>query len=106
MGSECYRHCRLKDGVEITEKDEIIYQEVLSSIIKDTKGWLLDEDSDELIAVFDGENALELNFKNDHLFKGRIIVPKKLDHSLDICWAHRSIIVDPISQLMKLETKL
>lgn len=91
MGGECYRYCRLKPNVAITEKEEQIYQELLSSIIIETKRWFADEKSEEVewMVEFDGLNAVELQVKDREHLDGRIVIPKELNNTLNVGWQHR-----------------
>ena len=90
MGGECYRYCKLKSLVLVTNKQESIYQTLLPVIIEKVKNFLQNQPSNDWIAVFDGNNALELQVKNQKLFERKIVLPYNLNHALDIGWQHFS----------------
>ena len=91
MGGECYRYCRLVPNVTITEKEEKIYQELLMALIPEIKSWLVEEDPNDWVAIFDGGCRLScsLQVEQREYLKGEIILPKQLNHSLEVGWQHR-----------------
>jgi hypothetical protein len=89
MGGECFRYCRLKANVVVTDKENRIYQELLSSIMSEVKLWFAEQNSEEWVAIFDGEHAVELQVKEREYLEGIIVLPKELNHSLNVGWQHR-----------------
>ena len=87
MGGECYRYCKLKPGVSITEKEEKLYQELLLRLIPEIKSWFEKQDPNEWVAIFDGGCSLQV--KDKVCFEREIILPKELNYSLNIGWQHR-----------------
>ena len=91
MGGECYRYCRLAPTATITEKEDKIYLELLTTLIPEIKSWLEEEEQDpnDWIATFDDDGGCSLQVKDQKYFEGKIILPKQLDRSLDVGWQHR-----------------
>ena len=89
MGGECFRYCELRRGAEATEEEKEIYKEVLSEIMEVVNAWFSEQDPKEWVVAFDKENALELQVKDQDLFKKKIVLPKELNESLKVGWQHR-----------------
>jgi hypothetical protein len=54
----------LKKSVTVSDREDTIYQELLSSIVSEVKLWFTCQNSEEWVAIFDGVNAVERKVKD------------------------------------------